>query len=57
MTRWLHRPRRSWWLLDTAGTLVWDFYTHRAARRTADRLNAEAVASGLARRWRVERMP
>lgn len=55
--RWLRRPRRVWWLLDTEGTLVWDFWTHRAAARAADGLNASAVRRGEVRRYRVEKMP
>jgi hypothetical protein len=54
---WFHRPRREWWLLDTEGTLVWDYWTHRAARRACDVLNVSAVATGSRRRYRVERMP
>jgi hypothetical protein len=54
---WLPRPVRSWWLIDSHGTLIWDYWTHRAARRTADRLNASAVARGTTVRYRVERMP
>ncbi|UQS95216.1 hypothetical protein Pam4_73 [Pseudanabaena phage Pam4] len=53
---WL-RVRRAWWLLDSDGTLVWDYYTHRAARVTADRLNASAIARGSALRYRVDRAP
>lgn len=57
MTRWWRRPKRRWWLLDDQAVLVWDFYTHRAARRAADRLNASAVVRGTGRRYRVEPMP
>lgn len=56
LRRWT-RPRRSWWLLTSGGTLVWDFYTHRNARRAADRLNAAAIAKGSTVRYRVERCP
>lgn len=56
--RWLRcRPRRSWWLLDDQGLLVWDFWTHRAARRAADTLNARQVTMGTTRRFTVQRMP
>lgn len=54
---YLRRPRRSWWLVSSEGTLVWDYWTHRAASRTADALNAKQVALGRSVRFRVERMP
>lgn len=54
---WLRRPRRRWWLLDSEGTLVWDYWTHRAARYVCDTLNADALRTGTSRRYRVERMP
>ena len=57
LLRLLPRPRRSWWLVDTHGTLVWDYWTHRAARVTADRLNANAITQGWATRYEVRRIP
>lgn len=54
---YLPRPRRVWWLVSSEGALVWDYWTHRAARRTADALNAKQVALGRPVRFRVERMP
>lgn len=56
--RWLRcYPRRIWWLIDSEGTLVWDYWTHRAARHACDYLNTRAVVNGTSRRYRVERMP
>ena len=57
MRLYLRRPRRSWWVLDSDGTLVWDFWTHRGARLTADALNAGAIRHRARLRYRVERMP
>lgn len=51
------RLRRCWWVLDSDNLLVWDFWTHRGARHTADLLNAGAIRRGSALRYRVERMP
>ena len=54
---YLPRPRRAWWLLSSEGVLVWDYWTHRGARRAADALNAKQVTLGSRVRYRVERMP
>lgn len=54
---WCWPPRRCWWVVDNDGTLVWDFWTARAARHAADRHNAHAVASGYRTRYNVRRAP
>ncbi len=54
---WLCKPRRCWWVLDDQDTLIWDYWTGRAARHAADRFNANAVAQGHTRRYRVRRAP